>query len=54
MSYEPRLKKEYKSTIAKTLMDNHGLKNIKKYARKNSVILDIKYLFNQNDGLDFL
>ena len=28
MSYIPRLKKEYKEYISKTLMDNHGLANV--------------------------
>ena len=31
-----------------------GIKNIKKYASKNCVILDLKYLFDKKDGLDFL
>ena len=39
MSYEPRLKKEYKSTIAKTLMDNHGLKNIMQVPRLEKIII---------------
>ena len=39
MSYTPRLKKEYKSTIAKTLMDNHGLKNIMQVPRLEKIII---------------
>ncbi len=39
MSYESRLKKEYKSTIAKTLMDNHGLKNIMQVPRLEKIII---------------
>lgn len=39
MSYEPRLKKEYKSTIAKSLMDNHGLKNIMQVPRLEKIII---------------
>ena len=31
-----------------------GINNIQKYTRKNCVILDLKYLFNEKDGLDFL
>ena len=40
--------------VGHTCFKEKGIKNIKKYARKNSVILDLKYLFNQKDGLDFL
>ena len=40
--------------VGHTYFKEKGIKNIKKYARKNSVILDIKYLFNQNGELDFL
>ena len=39
MSYKPRLKKEYKGTIAKTLMDNHGLKNIMQVPRLEKIII---------------
>ena len=40
--------------VGHTCFKEKGIKNIKKYARKNSIILDIKYLFNQNGELDFL
>ncbi len=39
MSYTPRLKKEYKDTIAKTLMQNHGLKNIMQVPKLEKIVI---------------
>ena len=39
MSYTPRLKKEYKDTIAKTLMHNHGLKNIMQVPKLEKIVI---------------
>ncbi|MBL6591984.1 MAG: 50S ribosomal protein L5 [Flavobacteriaceae bacterium] len=39
MSYAPRLKKEYKDTIAKTLMQSHGLKNIMQVPKLEKIVI---------------
>lgn len=39
MSYAPRLKKEYKDTITKTLMQSHGLKNIMQVPKLEKIVI---------------
>jgi large subunit ribosomal protein L5 len=39
MSYAPRLKKEYKDTIAKALMQSHGLKNIMQVPKLEKIVI---------------
>ena len=39
MSYAPRLKKEYKDNIAKTLMQSHGLKNIMQVPKLEKIVI---------------
>jgi len=39
MSYAPRLKKEYKDTITKTLMQRHSLKNIMQVPKLEKIVI---------------
>lgn len=39
MSYAPRLKKEYKETITKTLMQSHSLKNIMQVPKLEKIVI---------------
>ncbi len=39
MSYAPRLKKEYKDTITKTLMQSHSLKNIMQVPKLEKIVI---------------
>ena len=39
MSYIPRLKKEYKENISKTLMDNHGLANVMQVPKLKKIVI---------------
>ena len=41
MSYIPRLKKEYKENISKTLMDNHGLANVMQVPKLQKITINM-------------
>ena len=39
MSYTPRLKKEYKQSVAKTIMESHGLVNIMQVPKLKKIVI---------------